>query len=80
MPKLKLLSSDEIINILQNFGFEKVSQKGSHVKLSRQTSFQKQVLTIPNSKQMKKGTIKGIFNQASQFVSGEALQKYFYSE
>jgi len=77
MPKLKLLSSDEIINILQNFGFEKVSQKGSHVKLSRQTSFQKQVLTIPNSKQMKKGTIKGIFNPSKSICLRRSFTEVF---
>lgn len=80
MPKLKLLSSQEIIKILEPFGSIEISQKGSHIKLSRQTSFQKQVLTIPNHKELKKGTIKAIFNQVSRFVSSEELEKYFYSE
>lgn len=80
MPKLKSLNSQEIIKILESFGFTVASQKGSHVKLTRQTSFQKQVLTIPNHKELKKGTIKAIFNQASRFVSSEDLEKYFYTE
>ncbi len=80
MPKLKALDSNEIIKILESFGFKISSQKGSHIKLSKQTSFQKQVLTIPNHKELKKGTVKAIFNQASRFVSGEDLEKYFYNE
>lgn len=80
MPKLKSLSSKEIIKILESFGFEQTSQKGSHIKLVRQTAIQKQVLTICEHKTLKKGTLKSIFNQASRFVSSEELQKYFYSE
>lgn len=80
MPKLKVLRADEIISLLQEFGFEKVSQKGSHCKLVRHTSLQRQVLTIPNHKQLSKGTIKAIFNQASRFVSQEELQGRFYTE
>ncbi len=78
MPKLKTLSSEDIISALKNFGFQVVGQRGSHVKLSRQTSVQKQVLTIPNEKNLPKGTTKAIFNQASRFVSQEELKKYFY--
>ena len=80
MPKLKSLDSSEIIKILEYFGFTISSQKGSHIKLVKQTSFQKQVLTIPNHKELKKGTIKAIFNQASRFISSEDLEKYFYTE
>ncbi len=80
MPKLKTLASPEVISILHTFGFEVVSQKGSHIKLVRSTSFQRQVLIIPNHKELKKGTIKAIYNQASRFVSQEELQKEFYTE
>jgi len=80
MPKLKSLDSDEIIKILESFGFKIHSQKGSHVKLVKQTPVQKQVLTIPNHKELKKGTVKAIFNQASRFVSSEELQKFFYTK
>ena len=79
MPKLKVLNSQEIINILKTFGFLQVSQKGSHIKLSRQISLQKQILIIPNHKELKKGTVKAIFNQANKFVSSAELEKYFYS-
>ena len=80
MPKLRTLSSTEVIKALEIFGFVITSQKGSHIKLSRQTLLQKQVLTIPNNKELPKGTLKAIFNQSSRFVSQEELQEFFYSE
>jgi predicted RNA binding protein YcfA (HicA-like mRNA interferase family) len=80
MPKLKSLDSSEIIKILESFGFTISSQKGSHIKLVKQTSFKKQVLTIPNHKNLKKGTIKAILNQASRFISSEELEEYFYTK
>lgn len=80
MPKLKSLDSQEIIKILESFGFKISSQKGSHIKLVKQTTFQKQVLVIPNHRELKKGTIKAIFNQTSRFVSSEELGEYFYTE
>ncbi|MCI5108573.1 MAG: type II toxin-antitoxin system HicA family toxin [Candidatus Pacebacteria bacterium] len=80
MPKLKSLGSKEITKILESFGFEAISQKGSHIKFARQTSFQRQVLTIPNHKNIDKGTVKAIFNQASRFISSEALEKHFYTK
>ena len=80
MPKLKVLDSKDRIKNPENFGFRVASQKGSHIKLVKETSFQRQVLTIPNHKNIDKGTIKAIFNQVSRFVSSEELGKYFYTK
>ena len=80
MPKLRLLSSSDVIKALENFGFAVVDQKGSHIKLARYTVLQKQVLIIPNNKSLPKGTIKAIYNQANKFVSQEELKSFFYSE
>jgi predicted RNA binding protein YcfA (HicA-like mRNA interferase family) len=35
MPKLKTLSGSDLLRIFGQFGFTKVSQEGSHVKLRR---------------------------------------------
>jgi len=35
MPRLKVLSGKDVVKILSRFGFMPVSQKESHVKLSR---------------------------------------------
>jgi len=56
MPKLKLLSGKEIIKIFSKFGFEIVSQRGSHLKLRRVLKDgTKQTLTIPIHDELDKG-------------------------
>lgn len=80
MPKLRILSSNEIIKAFESFGFEVKDQTGSHIKMSRRTVLQKQILIVPNNKSLPKGTIKALYSQASRFVSPEELQAFFYSE
>ncbi|PIW96608.1 hypothetical protein COZ82_04100 [Candidatus Kaiserbacteria bacterium CG_4_8_14_3_um_filter_38_9] len=80
MPRLRSLSSVDLIKALETFGFEVVGQKGSHIKLARYTVLQKQVLIIPNNKSLPKGITKAIYNQVSRFVSQAELQGFFYNE
>ncbi|MGD1158515.1 MAG: type II toxin-antitoxin system HicA family toxin [Terriglobia bacterium] len=35
MPRLRRLSGSDVVAILRKFGFEIVSQRGSHIKLRR---------------------------------------------
>jgi len=50
MPKLKVLSGQEVIKVFLSLNFVVVLQKGSHVKLARtQSDGVKQTLTIPNT-------------------------------
>ena len=79
MPKLRILSGKEVVKILSKFGFEVVSQKGSHVKLRRILSDgTKQTLTVPLHMELDKGTLKAIIRQASRYVPEEELKPYFY--
>ena len=78
MPRLKVLSGEDVIKILESFNFVVVSQKGSHVKLRRFIKKINQTLTIPNHKELDKGTLKAIFNQASKYISESELISYFY--
>jgi predicted RNA binding protein YcfA (HicA-like mRNA interferase family) len=80
MPKLKNLSGKDVISILMIFGFSVDSQKGSHVKLVRYTNEEKQSLTIPQHKEIDKGTLKAIIRQASRYISLEDLKNYFYTD
>lgn len=79
MPKIKQLSGKEVIKILQQFGFEIHHQKGSHVKMRRITAQGKQILTIPNHKQLDTGTCQAIFRQACKYIPESELHGYFYS-
>lgn len=80
MPKLKVLSGEDVIKILEFFNFEKVAQRGSHVKLRRIINKIHQTLTIPNHKELDKGTLRAIFNQASKYISESELMPHFYNE
>jgi len=81
MPKLKILSGEDVIKIFKTFGFVISGQKGSHIKLIRfLRNDLKQSITIPNHKEIDKGTLKAIFRQASKYVSEEDLKNHFYSD
>ena len=58
MPKLPQVSGKQIIKALQKIGFEKISQKGSHIKLQRLLGNRTQTVTIPNHKVIRKGTLR----------------------
>ena len=80
MPKLKTLSGEEVKNILSQFGFSVISQRGSHVKLRRIiNNDEKQTLTIPLHEDLDKGTLKAIYRQASKYIPQDKLRPHFYS-
>ncbi|MDP4008815.1 MAG: type II toxin-antitoxin system HicA family toxin [bacterium] len=81
MPKLKILSGSEVIKILEGFGFTVASQKGSHVKLKRQRETgSNQILTIPNHKELDRGTLRAILRQASRYIPEAELTPHFYEQ
>lgn len=80
MPRLQVLSGENVITILGSFNFAVISQKGSHVKLRRTINKMNQTLTIPNHKELDKGTLRAIFNQASKYISESELAPHFYKE
>jgi len=79
MPKLKTLSGRDVLKILTKFGFEIISQRGSHVKLGRVISHgTRQTLTIPLHEDLDKGTLRAIYRQALRYIPEEELRPYFY--
>ena len=65
MPKLKKISGKKCIKILCNeFDFEIKGRKGSHVRLSKETSKGKVGTVVPIHKELKIGTLKGILKLA----------------
>ncbi|OHA42423.1 MAG: hypothetical protein A3H68_00430 [Candidatus Taylorbacteria bacterium RIFCSPLOWO2_02_FULL_46_40] len=80
MPKLRVISGKETVKIFEDLGFMVDVQKGSHIKLKRiNVSGIKQVLAIPNHKEIDRGTLKAIINQASQYIPEAELRKFFYN-
>lgn len=79
MPKLKRMSADDVIEILESFRFQVHSQKGSHIKLRRVGELGNETLIVPNHKQLDTGTCRAILRQASQYIAEEELFSYFYT-
>lgn len=79
MPKLRRLAGRDVLTILQGFGFQQVSQRGSHVKLVREVAGSRQVLTVPLHTELDPGTLRAIFRQASRFIAEQDLRPHFYT-
>jgi len=80
MPKLRSLSGDDLLRIFGQFGFIKVSQRGSHVKLRRDLPGRRQILTIVLHREVDKGTLRAIFRQALRFIPESELDPHFFTE
>ncbi|MEE8346328.1 MAG: type II toxin-antitoxin system HicA family toxin [Dehalococcoidia bacterium] len=72
MTKLPTLSGKEVATRLEKAGFVFVRQVGSHLILRRQEPTGLTV-TVPDHKELKKGTLKNILRQAG--ITVEDLKK-----
>ena len=79
MPKLKRLSGKDVITFCEQYNFRISRQKGSHINLARVISENKQVVTIPNHKEIDRGTLHNIFKKLSPFIPETELKKFFYT-
>ena len=68
MPKLPVLSGEELIKLLKKAGFVVVRQKGSHVSLQK-GAFK---TVVPLHSELAKGTLLGIMKQCG--LTKEALE------
>ncbi|MEA2101460.1 MAG: type II toxin-antitoxin system HicA family toxin [Thermodesulfobacteriota bacterium] len=71
-PKPPSLSGREFIKVLKKLGYEKISQKGSHIKLKNyQTG---SVIIVPDHKELDRWTLKTILKQAE--ITEDIIKKY----
>lgn len=63
MPKLPILSGQDIVKALKKLGYEVDHQTGSHMIL-RQDKEPFRRLTVPNHREMSIGTLRAIIRQA----------------
>ena len=63
MPKLPIVSGKDVIKALHKIGYDIDHQTGSHMIL-RQTLEPHRRLTVPNHKEIAKGTLLAIIKQA----------------
>jgi predicted RNA binding protein YcfA (HicA-like mRNA interferase family) len=80
MPRLRSLSGQDLLRIFSKFGFEKFSQRGSHVKLRRNVTGGRQILTIVLHRDIDKGTLHAIFRQASRYIAEAEMAPHFFTE
>lgn len=75
MPELRKVSGFDAVKILCNkFGFQISGRSGSHVRLSKITPEGKIGTVVPQHKELKIGTLKGVLKLAK--VSEEEFSKY----
>lgn len=67
MPKLPIISGTEAVKALLKTGYEIDHQTGSHIIL-RQREYPNRRLTVPNHKEIAKGTLRGLIKQSGLTV------------
>ena len=82
MPgKQRSLSGEDIVRILTRFGFQVVSQRGSHAKLRRVASGgHKQTLHIPLHRALRRGILHAIYQQALMYIPDADLRPHFFTD
>lgn len=64
-PALPVVSGKETARALERVGFERVRQRGSHVKLSRSDG---RVVIVPMHRELAAGTLHSVLRQAGLAV------------
>lgn len=81
MPRPRQLSGQEVVAIFSKFGFDEVSQKGSHIKLRRiAIDGSRQTLVVPLHKKLDLGTAFGLYRQGTQYIAEAELKDLFFNK
>jgi predicted RNA binding protein YcfA (HicA-like mRNA interferase family) len=62
MPKLPPVSSQSLLKLLLSMGYRVERQRGSHIQLRKTTSSGLHNVTVPDHKEIAKGTLNDILN------------------
>lgn len=65
MGKLRVLSAKEVCQILTEYGFVKVRQKGSHIIMQKKYEDSTITVPVPNYSEIKIGTLQSIIRQSN---------------
>ena len=60
MPRLRRLSSRDVIRALERLGFDQIRQRGSHIVLRRGSV----TCIVPQRRELKLGTLSSVLQQA----------------
>lgn len=64
MPKLRVLSGQDVCRIMAQHGFKQVRRKGSHIILQKATGNSTITVPVPDHDELKLGTLTGIIRQS----------------
>ncbi len=64
MPPVRPLPWREIVRKLNAAGFVEVDQRGSHIKLARETAAGRRVTVVPRHREVGVGLLRAIIRQA----------------
>jgi predicted RNA binding protein YcfA (HicA-like mRNA interferase family) len=64
LGKLKVFTGKELCLILENHGFKKVRQRGSHVIMQKKIPGSTVTVPIPEHKEIRMGTLMSIIRQS----------------
>ncbi len=81
MPRLRRLNGQQVIAILEQFGFRLIRVRGNHT-LQRSADNKHQNLTVPvhGNDSLALGPLKNIYRQACVYISEEDLKTHFYTD
>ncbi len=63
LRKLPVVSGNDVIKLLNKFGYSVIRQKGSHVRLQKEFEGGVHNITIPLHKELAKGTLNDILSK-----------------
>ncbi|HEX6109704.1 MAG TPA: type II toxin-antitoxin system HicA family toxin [Ktedonobacteraceae bacterium] len=64
-PKLPRVSGEQVITVLQRFGFVVTRQRGSHIMLKKRISKEEEIgCVVPLHRELAIGTLRSILRQA----------------
>ena len=68
MPKLPVLSGQEVCRVLEAHGFQKVRQRGSHIVMQRPEDGGTITVPVPDHSELRTGTLRSIIRQSGLAV------------
>ena len=82
MPKLRRLSGNDIVKILESLGFVVVRVRGSHHIMRRVVAGHTQTANIPvhGSKPLAPGMLKRLYRDLQRYIPEDELTDHFYTD
>lgn len=65
MPRLPPISGADLVRFLRALGYETIRERGSHIRLRKHAHVGDHHLTVPDHKELAKGTLNDILNRVS---------------